>query len=420
MGLSGVQRTLKFVKYLPEFGWSPTVLTVSDEGYFAYDDTLLEEAKSASIEIIRTRTFFPIYLSKARKSRKYPSERFRKIRQFISDAIFIPDNKIGWKRIALKAAEQILKSKRIDLIFATAPPQTDFLIGAELKRKFDIPFVLDYRDPWYKFPYKFYPTPYHYWKHKYLEKKVLHEANHIIVTQRRTKEIILQNFRGLDYSDVTILPHGYDAEDFPRIKAKSSRSRLRITHSGTFYINRSPAPLLTALHRLFKENPELRLNIEICFIGTIRNEDISLVKRLGLEDNVNFTGYLSHKECVNMLLDSDILYLNLGDEYMSPGKIYEYFGTRKPILASLVDGYMSQVIKESEGAIVIPFGNVQAHYEALKKLYQQFVRKELPTIPNSFAQRFERRTLTSELAKIFQLQLDIETHSSLTIRERRS
>src|ERR1041385_5466377 len=129
MGLSGVQRTLKFVKYLPQFGWQPTVLTVTPTGYFAQDYTLLEEIHSHRIEVERVGSLDPNLLFRKKGVIKMPSESWRKVLTFVSDTFFIPDNKIGWKRKALKAAEVLFEKKKFDIIFATAPPFTDFLIG---------------------------------------------------------------------------------------------------------------------------------------------------------------------------------------------------------------------------------------------------------------------------------------------------
>ena len=206
MGLSGVQRTLKFVKYLPQFGWQPTVLTVTPTGYFAQDYTLLEEIRALHIDIERVGSLDPNRLFRKKGVVKMPSERWRKILTYLSDMFFIPDNKIGWKRKALNAAEALFEKKQFEIIFATAPPFTDFLIGEELSKKFKKPLVVDYRDPWHEYPFKYYPTPLHKWRNYVLEKRVVHAASRIITTNRRVKELILKRYKSLDYNDVIILP----------------------------------------------------------------------------------------------------------------------------------------------------------------------------------------------------------------------
>src|SRR5579862_8968600 len=148
MGLSGVQRTLKFVKYLPQFGWHPTVLSVTPTGYFAQDDALLSELDGLGITIARSGSWDANRVFKSKGTIRMPSERMRKILTFLSDTFFIPDNKIGWKRKALRVARNLMKERHFDVIIATAPPFTDFVIGAQLHDEFGTPLVLDYRDPW--------------------------------------------------------------------------------------------------------------------------------------------------------------------------------------------------------------------------------------------------------------------------------
>ena len=122
MGLSGVQRTLKFVKYLPHFGWQPTVLTVTPTGYFAQDYTLLDEIHAVHVDVRRVGSLDPNRLFRKRGVVKMPSERWRKVLTFLSDSLFIPDNKIGWKSKAFKAACGLFEKKNFNAIFATAPP----------------------------------------------------------------------------------------------------------------------------------------------------------------------------------------------------------------------------------------------------------------------------------------------------------
>ncbi|MBK9248685.1 MAG: hypothetical protein IPM69_11355 [Ignavibacteria bacterium] len=132
LGLSGVQRTLKFVKYLPLFGWEPTVITVGESGYYAKDDTLLAEL-DPGIRIIRTHSMDANSIIKNKGTIAIPHEKIRKLLSRISDFILIPDSKIGWKKSTLKAAIALLSTEKFDVIYATAPPQTAFLIGADFK-----------------------------------------------------------------------------------------------------------------------------------------------------------------------------------------------------------------------------------------------------------------------------------------------
>lgn len=409
LGGSGVQRTLKFVKYLPQFGWQPTVLTVGNTAYYAKDDSLLKEIESLNIRIIRTQSNDPNSLIHKKKDIvKMPKERNRRILNFISDMFFIPDNKIGWKRHAVKAASEVLAKEKFDVIFATAPPATDFLIGVELKKRFNVPLVVDYRDSWLSYPFKFFPTPLHRYLHFRKEKMVLHKSDMITVTHRRVKEEILTRHRFLRHEDVVILPHGFDPEDLqvdnpgvlPHIE------KMRLTYSGMFYGTKTPVYFLQALAKVFKENPQMRGRIEACFAGLFRPEHINLVNQLGLQNSVNLLGYLEHKESVRYLLASDVLWMMMQDDWETPGKIFEYIGARKKILGCVPKGYMRSIIEEAGGDCVEPT-DVNAIAGKIVELYQKFERNELKGARPEIAEKYNRLKLTGELTKIFTKFLEV-------------
>jgi glycosyltransferase involved in cell wall biosynthesis len=421
MGLSGVQRTEKFAKYLPMYGWKPTVLTVLPAGYYAFDETLLTEAEAAGVEIVRTDSLDPNRMFRSMKAVKMPSEPVRRLLQIAGDTFFIPDTKIGWKRKAVRRASELLGRERFDLIFATAPPQTDFLIGRELKRRFNIPLVIDYRDAWLDYPFKHFPTPLHWYWHKALEKRVLKAADRVLVTHRRVKEMILKRYRGMTYHEVTILSQGYDAEDFAAVSSARHvhPGRLRIAHSGTFYADRSPGVMFHAMANVFKEHPRLRGRIDLSLVGTVRDEDRQLVRKLNLQDSVTFHGYLPHRESVKQLVAADVLWFVLDNDYQTPGKLYEYFGARKPIFGSVVDGYTRQLILESGAGFCVPLKDTAAHESALLDLFTRHEHKRLPKVSQAFAERFDRLALTGELAKQFESLMDYDRNAVVRLKEER-
>jgi glycosyltransferase involved in cell wall biosynthesis len=402
MGLSGVQRTLKFVKYLPDFGWQPTVLTVTPTGYFAQDQSLLDEISSRDVLIERVGSLDPNRLFKKKGVVKMPSERWRKILTYLSDTFFIPDNKIGWKKKAVDTASKLFEQHHYDVIFATAPPFTGFLIGKELSKKFHKPLVIDYRDSWLDYPTKYYPTPFHRWRNYKLEKSVLRAASRIITTNRRVKELILKRYKYLEYNDIAILSQGYDPADFQNTTRQSSpRERMRITHAGVFYGDRTPVYFLQALKKVFAQQPSLVNDIEASFVGTFQDEYAGKIKEMGLEKNVTVSGYLEHKACVQHLLDSDVLWLMLNNDTQSPGKLYEYFAARKPIIACVPDGFIRQTIKEAEAGIVVAPDDVDGIANAILLFYEQWKSKSLISPKEEVVLKYDRVNLTNELSKIF-------------------
>lgn len=412
MGMGGVQRTLKFAKYLHEFGWQPVVITDSPKKYFAVDDSLLDEALKSNISIERTgkEKFDPRNIQV-----KAPAEKFRKLRSTLSQFIFIPDSKISFKRKALKKIDEIWDAYGgFELVFSTAPPYTDHLIGLEVKKKYHIPLVLDYRDAWVDSPVlNYYPTSYHKLKNIRLEKAVVGGANKIITTNRRVKEYIIARYGNIDYNDVKIIPHGFDTQDF-EIAAQNPLEkprRMRITYSGSFY-TRNPKYYFDAIKMLFGKNPELKDKIEFCFIGHVTEENRRLIKDYGIGANVILTGYLNHIDCVKYIMSSDVLFLLISrgenEDAAMPGKVGEYIGSRKPIIACIPEGVTKKYLDDYGAIKFIPDEDPADIVNAVLGYYELYKKGELPKPDEAMVDQFDRKKMTEELATEFNYLLSID------------
>ena len=406
MGLSGVQRTLKFVRHLPHFNWLPTVLTVDPVGYFAQDTTLLGELSAPGITVVRTPPAGPGRFFRRKDVVRLPAEGMRKFLSRMSDTFFIPDNKIGWRRKAVRVAEELHRRKPFDLIFATAPPFTDFLIGAAIKELINKPLVFDYRDPWVDYPFKFYPTPLHKAVTIALERKALRASSHVVTTNRRVKELLIRRYGFLTHHDIDIIPQGFDPADFEEATPlvgprRPADGRMRITYAGIFWEDRIPDHFLRGLRALFDSRPETNGRIEARFVGHFRGENLALVRALGLTDAVTILDYLPHRECVAELLASDALWMIVGDDLGSPGKLYEYIGARKPILGLVPEGFIRGTIIEA-GGLVVPPKDVAGITSALSTLFDRFSGGTMPSPPHSVVEKFDRRTLTGNLVRVFE------------------
>lgn len=412
MGLSGVQRALKFVKYLPDHGWEPTVLTVTPTAYYALDYGMLRELIESNIRTIRTNSLDPTRLFESGKPVKMPHEKLRTFLSGISQAIFVPDNKVGWKHDAIRAGRKLLQEEEFNVIFSTAPPYTCHLIGTALSKEFKIPLVIDYRDAWVDNPLHLYITPFHRMMHQRLEKKVLKTSNRIITINRRIKELMLRRYRFLTYNDIAIIPQGYDPDDYridDTFKLPYSK-KMRFTYAGTFYRNRTPKYFLRALSEVLKEHPNLKKKIESIFIGTFRKENLAMIESLGLTDVVKVFGYLDHRSTVRYLMTSDVLWLTIGngkgEDQISTGKLFEYIGSRKPILGLVPDGIAKSTIIESGAGKVLDPDDVAGIKNAILEYYGLWEKKQLSEIPLEFAQAFDRVRLAGELARELAFQLD--------------
>lgn len=408
LGLSGVQRTLKFVKYLPQFGWTPTVLTVEPTGYYAQDPSLLGElGPEVRIERVASNDLNRLFRRKG--TVKMPNEAARRAFSFASDLFFIPDNKIGWRKKALKRASELASERKFQVVFSTAPPFTDHLIALEMREKFNIPLVVDYRDPWRDYPHKSFPTPYHAWRNARLEKRVLKRASGVIVTNRRVKELMIKRYKFLEYNDLTILPQGFDPADFGPETAPAATGagagrndgKMKITHAGVFYGGRTPRRFLEAVAKLRTADTEAYAAIEVHLIGALQDEYVRLVRRLGLEEKVRVRGYLEHRECVAEIRSSDVLWLTLDNDTQSPGKLYEYLGARKPILASVPPGFVEQTLEDAGASIITRPGDTDAIVAGLRRFATMHRNNALPVPNEGEVRRYDRLMLTNELSKIF-------------------
>jgi glycosyltransferase involved in cell wall biosynthesis len=409
MGLSGVLRIAKFTKYLRNFGWDPTVLTVGDVGYFAYDYSLLEEVLEAGVNVERTRTLDPLALFKRQGTIKMPPDGRRRFLSGLTHVFLQPDNKIGWKRYALKRAMELAEHEHFDAILATAPPFTCFLIGHELQQKLGIPLVVDYRDPWTDNRNYFYATPMHKSYAAGQEETVLKNADGVVVVNRKIKEKLIARYPFLTHEGVHIIPSGYDPQDF-RLAARfpMPRSRkMRFTYSGLFDARRTPKFLFTALAKIFAEHPEMRDEIELCFIGTFQESFRKMAAQLGVSSAIVTPGYVEHHQAVRYLMASDVLWLTMYDPAITPGKVYEYMGSRKPILALAPKGIVRSVLANYGAATCVDPEDVDAIASAIRSLYEQWTAGTLPRGNEVVAQEHDQRALTERLARVLAYSLRI-------------
>ncbi|PIW70159.1 MAG: glycosyl transferase family 1 [Ignavibacteriales bacterium CG12_big_fil_rev_8_21_14_0_65_30_8] len=413
IGLSGVQRTLKFVKYFKNYNWEPTVLTTSDIGYYAHDNSLLKEVEDANIKVERVTGGEINSLIKKNGTVKIPSEKIRKLFSYISQTFFIPDNKVNWSKKAIEKAREILKREKFDIIFVTAPPFSTFNMAVELKKEFNVPLVIDYRDLWFESYFSFYPTLLHKSMQKKMEYNALKAADKITVTNRVIKEKIMNTYQFLSYDDVTILTHGFDPMDFKNLEPeKRTNKRMIISYSGIFMEYNSPEYFLKAFKEISIERPEIAANIELHFIGFLRKENKKLVKKLQLEDFVKDFGYIEHKEAVRKLVSSDLLWFMIGKKQnidaLLPGKLFEYVGSKKPILACIPDGAAKNVLQKYGASFITDPFNINEIKSAIIKVYELYKNNNLPKPDENFIEQYRRDFLTEQLCKEFQFCMKAE------------
>jgi len=401
MGLSGVQRISKFIKYLPEFGWCPIVLTSNSPIYYAFDDSLLNELEAKNIKIYRTdEDLSKIKKEKGNRKINYPSKFRQKIQSRLLQTVLQPDSRRIWAKYAIQKAEQIFSENQIDAILATAPPFTDFLIANKLSKQYDIPYILDYRDLWVDNPYYFYATPFHKNYAITLEEKILLNASRTIVITRDMKNRMINRYRFLNHNDISIIPHGFDKEDFILAQNNAKKSKkFVVTHSGVFSADLTPKYFFKAVNALINEKPEIKNDLEIRLIGILQKNYLKQIEKLGLSDIIKTTGYIEHIEAVQNLIEADVLWFMVPNSIVTPSRFYEYLGAKKPMIISSPVSDLTKIAESTNGAIITNFNDADAIKSSILNLYNKWKVNQLPKVDEKSIEKFERKLLTQQLAK---------------------
>jgi hypothetical protein len=344
-GGSGVQRIVKFAKYLPDMGVHPSVITIKNTLKKTSDASLLDEV--SGLKIIRSFSLDPMFIADMFKSdskkgtpgngkgavaTKVKGVLFR-LALKIRDYCRLPDQYIGWIPFAFIPGVKHIKSQNNPIILASLPTYTNGLLGFFLSRATGAPLVLDFRDSWTDDPYLILPTKFHRWVHSKLEKMVLGHAKHFVVYADWLKEVYETRYPAIP---VTVILNGYDSSDFPiNAHRDLKRGKIRLAYSGSLFEYHEEF-----IEMLFSTVSSLSLSsnvqLEMVFAGDIQLTNFdALVEKYRLNSIVVKLGYVKHVDVLSLLLSSDGLLFTVpkGDTLSYTGKIFEYLGARKPIIS---------------------------------------------------------------------------------------
>lgn len=406
LGMGGVQRTAKFVKYLPLFGWEPVVVTVKDTAYFAKDHSLAEEVAQARVE--RTESLDPqrlLFLAR-RGLHRHPTKgegvagtawkRYEALLRWL----FVPDAKILWVPFGLVRAWRLHRRERIRVVMTTSPPPSAHLAGLLLRQFAGCRWVADFRDQWTGGHLDLSPTPLHRAVNKWLERIVLHHADAVVCVSHALAASLKSKSRRRDFASV-VIPNGYDEEDFGPSPPRAKRGKL-LVYCGSVGRLAHPGNYLKACAALIQKR---RLNtsaLRVVFVGTAIGVDLQgLVSQLGLERYVEVTGYLEHRAAVRWLQAADVLVLLLTgttSQDVVPGKVFEYLRARKPILAVASPGETVDLLEESAPQVVICQDTPEAIEQGLDELL--YGASKVTEGSRAGLERFERRHLAARLAEV--------------------
>ncbi|UCB52863.1 MAG: glycosyltransferase [Candidatus Zixiibacteriota bacterium] len=408
LGMGGVQRVTKFVKYLPLFGWKPYVLTVKDTDYWAKDYSLLKELPSEA-KVIRTGSFDPLRVSwilksllKRRERRKESAGQDNLRRSRLSSWFFFPDTKVGWLPFALMKGLFLCRKEKFDLIFSSSPPPSLHLTGYLLKLATGTPWIADFRDPWTGYKLESLPTRLHQLLRGMVERLIVSKADKVIAANPAIKGAL--ESRNPVREKICQMSQGYDEEDFGAITSASPETFV-IGYLGTFSPDCDPEPFFAALGDLIGRRVIPRHKVRLVHVGVCLGIDFDrLVQRYGLEDVVQQKGYLPHKEALKEMGRASLLLLVTSDHpLVFPAKIFECLRLGKPILG-LVNpkSQIAALLNRARAGEVVSPEDQAGVKRALTSYFSAFEKGELAcNTDQEVLQEFERRFLTSKLASLF-------------------
>lgn len=398
MGGSGVQRTLKFSKYLPKFGIEPVIVTKQYNGSLK-DETLLDEV-SEDLKIYRLKAYEIIDRT----------DFLRLPMRFIGTRLMCPDGEYFWYYFNKEKVAEIIKNQNIDYIYSTSYPYSAHLLGLYLKNKYpNIKWITDFRDEWTNNPY--YADDFYkklkYKKERKQELSVTAKCDYLITNSQFMLNNFVKDAPRLK-SRSTYIPNGYDEHDFMSLSnERNGGDRFVITHTGSLYGKRNLTEFLEGLKMAIENNNINKDDIEIRLVGNI-NKDVmkEFEIKYDLIGKIKVLGYMTHKESIQMLYNSDILLLIIGKvkdaENFYTGKIFEYIRADRPILGIIPEkGAAAQVIKETKTGVVVDPDNINGINEYLTNYYKEWKLNKIEHNPDwDNIKKYSRKFQTKQLAKI--------------------
>lgn len=419
-GGSGVQRWVKFAKYLPSEGWQPVIYTPENPEQLAIDESLAAEIP-AEVEVIKTRIVEPyeIYKKLLRKSghskeavevnpvNAQNKSFLQKVAMWVRGNLFRPDPRCMWIGPSVRFLKKYLKEHPVDLIVSTGPPQSMHLIGRRLALETGLPWIADFRDPWTKIFYfkHLSMTPGTERWHKKMEKKVLDDTSVVVAVS----PLVQQEFQAMTSTRVELITNGFDECDFaaePCHEAEGgSDNEFCVTHTGLFAADGNPTVLWEVLAEKCASDNAFRKALKIKLIGKTDDSILTALNEAGLSECVKNIGYLPHSEAVEQQRNASLLILPLRKEpeykAVLPGKLFEYLASRRPVLGiGQKDGAMAMILNETKTGVVLDWEDKDAIAQFIDSCWKKHLAGELTTEGADISQ-FTRRNLTHRMAQLF-------------------
>lgn len=408
-GGGGVQRWLKYVKYLNQFGWEPIVYTVENGEYPIHDDSLEKDIPEGT-QIIKTPIWEPYKLYKAftgkkkdykittaEVSKKENSGMMNNLSIWLRGNLFIPDPRMFWIKPSIKYLTRFITENKIDAIASSGPPHSMHLIADGVKKKTNIPWLADFRDPWTQIDF-FHDLKLSKWatrKHEKLERMVLNNAD-LITTVSPT---IVDQLKQLGGKNVELITNGFDSDDFDQEEIPLLKE-FTITYIGSMSKDRNPDALWKAMEILNNEN----LNIKVQLIGKTDGSVFEEIEKHGLTNQVNHIDYLPHGELSAYQKSASLLLLTINNtptaKGILTGKLFEYIATFRPIIClGPNDGDAAELIEKNKFGVNFDYQEVDRLVKHLKECYQLHQNGNLENEKGDVS-KYSRKELTRSLVEL--------------------
>lgn len=404
-GGSGVQRGLKFAKYLPQFGFRPIVLC-ADYRYLKQpkDYTLLKELPP-SVKIYRTFTLDANWFFKLLWGLK-----LHKVVTFLQRYILIPDTEVLWLPFAFLKLGKILDANHIDLVLISAPPYSSLFLAKYCKHRYQLKVCVDFRDPWsFGIGRKYLKPP--SWianKENNWEKEIVTLADKIICVNDKMVDEFRQLHTKIPAVKFCSITNGYDEEDFSISTPLKKSDKFKIVYTGSFYDARRPLILWQALWELIEEGKINPQKITVNIYGRNTNNFVlgEYQDNLLIQKIVHFYGYTPHTQIIKILLSADVLLLYSGfgntEQLNSPAKLFEYLRSGKPVFAIIdPESSAAEILLPANTIFLANSASLSSIKNTLSELYTQWEEGKLKVSPDwEYIKNFERKALTARLAEV--------------------
>lgn len=411
-GGAGVQRWLKFAKYLPQYGWEPIIYTPENPDFAIEDQSLLKDV-SPQLKVLKTRIWEPYEIYKTligKKGQKVnvsfsgadkKQNRIHKLALALRGNLLIPDPRCFWINPSVKYLQKYIQQNPVDAVISTGPPHSMHLIARKLHKVTGLPWIADFRDPW---------TNIDFYKelklsalsdsiHHRLEKAVLREANSVVcVTPTWCREL-----SALGNVPVEIVHNGYDEDDVQN-SAPEVDNTFSLVHIGSINAARNPQVLWRALSQLLPVDAGLREHLKIRFVGNVEECVLKDIEKYELGNYVDNLGYMSHDKAIAFQQNSPVLLLLVNNtpnaKGILTGKLYEYMASGRPVLTiGHVQSDMADLLSETKTGFIVDFEDTEGMKKAILDLFEAYKNNSLSSKSSGY-QQYSRRAQCGVMAGI--------------------